>query len=170
MDWKEKGAETIFIGMLAFLGSFLVKKVKPVWKELKRMGGVTDKVDEQSLKIYILEKTLDKLMHTDPNPVFITNRDGELVYANPAWIRMTGFSDATLAYGKGYLRAIVKHDREEMEQMSERLTEHPSSFEGDVRFQHLVTKEIINTVCRSEPIFGVDGEVIKTIGRLYIYK
>jgi len=169
MDWKEKGLEAAYLGVIAFFGSLFVRKVKPVWRELKRMSRLTDTVDELNKKADIAEKRLRAVLYSSSDPIFINNTEGEVVFVNPAWLAMTGMRTEKDAYGYGYMAVIPEEDREEMEINNKRLLKHPSSFEGVVRFQHFVTKEIILTTCRSEPV-EYEGELVETIGRLTIIK
>lgn len=169
MDWKEKGTETIFVGVIAFFGSIFVKKIKPMWKELRRISKLTDGVDDLVKKSDIAEKRLRAVLYSSSDPIFINNNEGEVVFVNPAWLALTGMKTEKDAYGFGYMAVIPEDDRDDRERDNKRLVDHPSSFEGEIRFQHFITKEIIVTMCRSEPV-EYDGELVETIGRLTIIK
>lgn len=169
MDWREKGIEAIYLGVIAFLGSAFVKRFKPSLKGAKRMYGVIDEVDVLKKEVGVLKDLIQKILYTAPDPIFKVNNKGEVIFVNPAWLQMTGVRTEKDAFGFGFMKAIPEDDRDAMVDQSEMLTKHPSAFEGEIRFQHLVTDDIILTICRSEPVF-YNGEHIETIGRLTIIK
>ncbi len=169
MEWKEKGLETIFGGVVLFLGSFFVKKAKPVWKELRRMSLLTNKVDELNKKAEITEKRLRALLAASSEPSFICNNEGEIIFVNAAWLEMTGMRKESDALGFGFLAVIPDDDIDDTIRDTKFFIDHPSSSELNVRYQHFVTKEIINTIVRAEPL-KYDGELFETIGRVRIIK
>jgi len=165
MEWKEKGIETIFGGVILFLGSFFVKRARPFWKELKRMSLLTDKVDALAKQADIAEKRLRAVLYTSSEPSFICNEKGEIIFVNPAWLRMTGMRTEKDAFGFGYLAVIPDEDIEMMVRENERFLKHPFSFEDEVRYLHFVTKKIIITRVRSEPVM-YGGILFETIGTI----
>lgn len=163
------------IGAVGWIANYIRPKIVPwmkerlrTWKNTERIDALEAEIKVIRVRLHIAESKQMAALHTAPDPIFIMNPGGELVYANPAWGLMTGFTNIEDAYGKGYMQAIPPHDRDEIEKQNERLVEHPGSFEGEIRFRHLRTKDIINTICRSEPVHDDKEKVIETIGRLYI--
>ena len=167
MEWKEKGLEAIFAAAIAFVGAIFVKKAKPAWNELRRLTRLTDNVDELNRNVGINDALVRSILHTASDAIFISNTKGEVIFVNMAYLQLTGMRTQKDAYGFGFLQVIPEDDREDILEQGERLAKHPSSFEDIVRFEHFITKEIITTLCRSEPLF-YKGELVETLGRLTI--
>jgi len=167
MDWKEKGTETVFVGIIAFLGSIFVKKFRPAWKEIKRIAALADTVDELKKEAAISKAREIAIFDTETDPIFILNEKGEVKYVNTAWLQMTGMRTQTDAYGMGYMRVIPEKDRERISEQNEMLNKHPSSSEDSMVFEHFVTKEHILTIYRSQPVF-YNGTLVETVGRIKI--
>ena len=165
MEWKEKGIETIFGGVILFLGSFFVKRARPFWKELKRMSLLTDKVDALTKQAEIQDMRLRAVLYTRKEPVFICNDRGEVTFVNPPFLELTGLRTEKDAFGFGYLAVIPDEDIEMMVRENERFLKHPFSFEDEVRYLHFVTKKIIITRVRSEPVM-YGGILFETIGTI----
>ena len=145
------------------------------------------KVLEDNISIYILEigvlKVASKLhfkesfilrakqmalVYCAPDPIFISNSQGEVTFVNPAWLNMTGMPTASDAYGYGYIKVVHPINKKSIQDDGELLIKHPSSYENVVIFQHFKTKKAIHTICRSEPIRDEEGNLVETIGRLSI--
>lgn len=167
-EWAADTFKALIVIAATWLANYFRKKTIPFITAVGRIIKVSDRVDLLELELSIIGNRQMAVIHADPNPVFIVNEKTDLVYANPAWVAMTGFSDAKDAYGKGYLKAIPPEDREMVEKDGERFAEHPSSYEGEVTFRNIKTKLIIKTLCRSELVHDKDGKLVQTIGRLQI--
>ncbi len=168
MEWKEKGLEAIYLGAIAFVGSIFLKKSKPVWKELKRMSTITERMDLLTRKVAILESAKLAEYDTSPIPTFIVNTDGELTYANPALGDLLGFSTLDDVHSKGWMRAVPDDNIETVEKITKRLVEHPSSYECNLKLWHIKTKEFIYTKLRIELVTDDKNEIVETIGKLQI--
>jgi PAS domain S-box-containing protein len=167
-EWAADTFKALILVAATWAANYARKKFIPFLKAIKRIVKVSDRVDALEVEVSIIESRLRAALHTDPNPAFIVDAKTDLIYANPAWGEMTGFSNIQDAYGKGYLKAIPPEDRDSIERDGERFAEHPSSYEGDVRFRHIKTKQIISTIVRSELVYDKNGELIQTIGRIKI--
>lgn len=169
-DWAIDSFKAGILVLLTWGTNYLRKKALPFLKEFRRFLKLTEIVDRIDNEVGVLKSKQMASLHTDVHPIFIMNNEGEMIYANPAWCDMTGFTNVKDAYGKGYLKAIPPEDIEMIEKQNERLVEHPSSYEGEIRFRHIKTKEIINTICRSELVHGRNEVLVETVGRLFILK
>ncbi len=168
---SEIGQETfkaLLILAAGWIGRTIWKSIFPFIIIARKFIKIVDRVDVLEIKVSVIDARQFALIKSDPNPVFITDSKGALIYANMSWVSMTGFSDVEHALGKGWAQAIPEEDIEMLEKLSERYEGHPSSFEGVVRFKNLKTGDIIKTMCRSEPMKDNNGTPIGTIGRLLI--
>lgn len=168
-DWKAQVAEKTFIGALALFGAWLVKKSRPAWKWGVKMSSIDSRVDKIELELSIERSSRIAALKAATDPVYIMNAEGDMIFANPAFMDMIGYNNAEDIYGKGYLMAIPAEDLERVEAISERLIDHPSSFEGKVRFQHK-DGSIVNTIVRSELIKDKNGVLIERLGRIFILR
>lgn len=169
MEWKEKATDILFVGVSGLVGGWIVKKFWPSVKNAKRMYGLLTELDWLKKEVVVMKERQFKILYTAPDPIFICNPKGEVTFVNPAWLQMTGIRTEKDALGFGFMKAIPEEDRDNLLEESERLVEHPGSYEGIVRFQHIGTTDIVTTMCRSEPYY-YNGEHIETIGRLSILK
>lgn len=170
MDWTKIDiadiAKVAIIGVGGWAANIVRKKAWPFIKSLVKFGNVVERQDNLEKQFKIKQSRNRAILHIDKHPIFITDNKGEVTYVNPAWVEMTGMDERD-ALGKGYLQAIPDEDIDSMEAKSERMIKHPSSLYDEVVFIHVRTKQIIKTMCRSEPVYQ-DESHKETIGRLYI--
>lgn len=167
-DWAIDTFKGLIVAGVTWTVIYLKKQAKPLLKSLKKFSKLVDTTDEIKSKVAILESKQVAMWDVIKDPLYTVNDKGEVDYANNAWARMGGLSDPRDGFGFGYMQMIPDEDKDKIEKLSERITEHPSPFEGIVRFQNRQTGKIITTECRTALIYDIDKKVIATIGRLYI--
>ena len=170
MSWIQEGIKAGVIAGVTALVVLFWKNIRVLIKKAKKIIEAADKLEVLDTEVSILKSKQMADFHTGTNPVFIINTKGELIYANPSWADAFGWTNIKDAYGKGYLKCIPPEDVDDVEELSDRLQQHPSSYEGKVRFKHIRTDEIIYAICRTELIHDRKGNLIETIGRLSIIK
>ena len=170
MAWLQEGIKAGIISIVTAAVIYFWKNARQLYKKAQKIIDSADKLDLLEMEVGVLKSKQMADFHTDVTPVFINNTKGELIYANRAWADLLGWKSVKDAYGKGYLKAVPPQDIEEMERQSQRLVDHPSSFDGEVRLMHRITKEYIYAICRTELIHDNKGNLVETIGRLYVIK
>lgn len=177
MAWIQDGVKAGIISVITAFVIYLWKKAKPISREIIRIIKCPDLVEKLEKEVAVLKKEVSVLrskqmagFHTDPVPTFICNTKGELIYANPAWVKLTGYSNPENAYGFRFFDVIYHEDLLRIQKISEELIGHPAPYEGLVRLVNKITKEVIQTFCTSELIYSDEQhkELIETIGRLQI--
>lgn len=178
-------ATAVLVGAGGWIGNYYRKKLNPFIKAFKDiMNGaseimllkIKDAAHDADMvmlrtafedEIFVLRGTIDAILHTDPHPNCRLNTERDLVYCNPAYLLMVDADNERDLLGKGYMKLIPKEDKEEIRELSDTLRKTPSSDCRKIRF----IKEdgtIVITLCRSEPIFNKQGQVIKVIVRFKI--
>ena len=143
----------------------VAKKVSPLIKEIRKIAGVSDRMDAIEKKTDLIEKRQMALISVDNRPIFILNEKNELKSANEAWLEMTEMTNEKDALGFGYLQVIPEDDRDMIIKRSELFLKHHTSFAGNVRFIKLRSKKIFTAYCRTDII--KDNEIlVETIGIL----
>lgn len=177
MAWIQDGMKAGIISVITAFVIYLWNKAKPISREIIRIIRCPDLVEKLEKEVLVLRKEVSVLrskqmadFHTDPVPTFICNTKGELIYANPAWVKLTGYSNAGNAYKFRFFDVIHPDDLLRIHKVSEELIGHPAPYEGPVRFVNKITKEVTQTFCTSELIYADEQhkELIETIGRLEI--
>ena len=170
IDWAPYTFRLLIGAAALWLLKQMKNKATPIYKAIKKLSEVVNRVDALELKISIVDAKQLALIEMDPDPIFITDNESNVLYVNMSWLAMTGIRDVDHAKGKGYMQAIAIDYLPEFEKLVTRYLKHDSSFEGYIFFQHILTKEIIKTLCRSEPIYDVNKVLLGSIGRLLILK
>lgn len=169
-DWKAQVAEKTFIGALALAGAWLVKKSKPAWKWAVRQSSIGDRIEKLEIDLSIERSSRLAALKAATDPVYVIDPTGNMTFANPAFMAMTGFSSVEDAYGVGFLQAIHPDDIKQVKMIEEDLIKHPSSIEKNVRWVHRKTGEVTHTICRSELIKDKNGVLIERLGRIFILR
>ncbi len=160
MEWKWDWAIDSFKGGIGAVTIWAANRYrKPLYAWVKKQINLNKEVSEQKLRIEALEirdsisdSKFMAYVHTDPTAVFITNAKREVIYVNPAWVKLIGYRDPESSYGYRFFDAIHPDDVAHMREVQQELINHPSGFEGNIRFVHRETKETINTFCISDLI------------------
>ena len=178
MDWKEKGIEASYLGLLAILGTFLAKKFRPFTKWAAVMYNLSNRVNllEKELRenvekletrIAVDENMIRSLLDNSKTASFMLDKDFELNYVNSAWIERLGFTNDEEAFGVGFLKAIPETNMPKIERQMKNLREHPGRFSEPVHFRHVKTGVEFCMFCMSTPIYDYKGKVHGTLGFLY---
>lgn len=167
-DWVIDTAKGLIALIIAWAANYLRKQAKPIVLAVKKIGNIVKIVNTLESKQAILASEQLAFYHISKNPIYIIDNTGGVTYVNPAWVAMAGFRDDRDAHGYGYMRAVHPEDRDEIERQRALLEKKQSSFQGRVRFKNLQTTKTIIADCISELVYNDKGEVIKTIGTLYI--
>lgn len=165
-DWEDtgKGLASVFI---IWVVNYLRKRSKPLFEAAKRIANYGKITKQLELDLAVERSKLAALLDISPNPYYIINEEGEMTYANQAWVEKIGFKDDSEAYGLGYLRGVHPEDRADVSSQRKLLAKSPSSYNGIVRFRNLRTHEDIIMTCVSRVFKDNNGKVIGTIGTLY---
>lgn len=169
-DWK---ADLFKFLMGSVLGGGMLRiyvKSKPTIELWRRVIKSPDRLDKVENDVYVNMKRRIAYYDLDDRPIFILNQKREVIYVNYCWLTTFGFSDSKQSLGTGYLRAIPNSDHVNIRNKSKELVGNEGSFDEPITFQHIGTKELIYTNCRSEPIFDLHGILVETIGFLTIIK
>lgn len=167
-DWAIDTFKGLIVAAITWVVIHLRKQAKPLIKSLKKLSKIIETTEELRNRVAVLESEKQALYDIIKDPLFVLKPNGEVKYANNAYAKEFGFHDPRDAYGFGYMAIIPDEDREKIERQSEQSTEHPSPFEGQIRFKHRQTGAIIITECRTALFFDTDNKLIGTLGRLYI--
>ena len=178
MDWKEKGLEASYLGVLAIVGTFLAKKFKPFTKWASMMYNLSNRVDilEKELKVNVEkletriavdENMIKALLDNSKTAAFMLDKNFELNYVNSTWMGKFGFTNDEEAFGVGFLRAIPESYIVKMERQMKNSREHPGRFSEPVFFRHVKTGVEFWMLCMSTPIYDYKGKVHGTLGFLY---
>jgi len=184
MDWKNwetwqgwiiDGFKALIGIMLLWVGKWLKKNSSPYLKSVKSFFKMDVRLIELELKIKQIEET--KIINTNRSfaflrtlviPYFITDGEGNLTFANDAWLKMTGFNDLGDALGGGYLQAIPKENRKAMMEERDDFFKHPAPYQAIVYFENIQTQNLVKTSCRSDLVYDHAGKLAEVIGRLEI--
>ena len=176
MDWKEKGLEASYLGVLAVIGTWLVKKFKPFTKWASVMYKLSERTDilekkekKNEVRVDVLENFIKATLDLDSDATYLTDESGEVTYVNTEWLNITGLPNAESAYGFGYMSVIPEEDKQRIQHEHDLFQKHPNTrYNGTVRFQHYETKIITEYNCKSIPVFDYENNIKKTIGRIYV--
>jgi PAS domain S-box-containing protein len=160
-DWVIDTAKGLIAVGIAWLANYLRKQAHPMLQALKKLGNIVKIINTIEEKQSIISSEQLAFYHISKNPIFIIDNVGAITYVNPAWVEMAGFRDDRDAHGYRYLLAVHPEDRVEVERQK--------ILQGRVRFKNLQSGKIIITECMSELVYNNKGEVVKTIGILYVY-
>lgn len=98
-------------------------------------------------------------LYIDDSPIYKTDCFANVTFVNAAWLDMVGCTNANEMMGKGYYRAIPKNQLEDIIHEQENIKGGPLPYFGKFIFQHLVTKQLIETTVRSQVINDNVGPV-----------
>lgn len=164
-DWEDTG-KSLLLAFIIWASNQLRKKIIPVWGNVKRVWNLSKIVKDLEFTVYTEKNKLQALLQISPHPIYIINEEGEMIYANQAWIDLTGYKDEKEAYGLGYLRSVHPEDRSEVSNQRKLLANSDTAYNGQVRFRNLRTHEDITRTCVSQTFKDNIGKVIGTIGTL----
>ena len=167
-DWAIDTFKGLIVAGVTWTVIYLRKQAKPLIKSLRKFSKLVELTDELKSKIAVLESKQVAAWDILKDPLYTVNIKGEVDYANTSWAKMGGLSDPRDGFGFGYMQMIPDEDKDRVEKLAERITEHPSPFEGIIRFYNKQTGKIIITECRTALVYDLEKKVIGTIGRLYI--
>ena len=170
MDWKEEAAKTIIGGVIIFVGSYFFKLAKRSITPLRKIIKNAQEIERLIISLDRNDRMLDAIIEIHRSPIYFTDKDGGMIYANTAWVELTGFTNVEDAYGMGYMRAVSDEDEQEIMQINQTYYKHPSDLEGIVVFVNLRTKLRIPCKFRSKVVRTDAGEFIMGIGILEIIK
>lgn len=140
MDWKET-AEKSLIGLLTLIGAWGVKKSKPAWKGLIRLSKLSSDVDELKKNYSVLHHTLESVIETNSECIFLSKEDGSCVYANPSLCELFG-GDGDDLEGFGWISFIKENQRHRVR------NEYKYAIESDKHLDSYFT--IVNKVSDKE--------------------
>ncbi len=87
MDWKEKGIEAGYLGLLATIGAWLLKKFKPITKWFTGLYKLSERVDKIDIKLASLEtriavdeNMIRSMLDNSKVAAFMLDKDFELSY------------------------------------------------------------------------------------------
>lgn len=166
IDWAPDTFRLLIGAAALWLLKQIKNKATPIYKAIKKLSEVVNRVNDLEIKVSGIDARALILIETDPDPIFVTDVQGNLIKANMSWLVLTGFSDIEHAQGKNYLQAIPVDFLSELEKLSERLIKHQASFEGVIPFQNIKTGVVVKMICRSEPMYDLNKVLLGTLGRL----
>lgn len=168
MEWKDKGAEAVYVGLIAFLGSWLLKLAKkhfiPVKTNIKNLW----KVGEVEKDANYSKELILAVIHFSDYPMFLMDMKGDLKEVNSAWLDAMGFNDPQEAYDMGWLRAIPDIHIDLMLKRNKQFVEKASSFVGVIHFQNVETGVEFKANCRTVLLRDKSEKPIMSLGILKI--
>jgi len=170
MEWKEEAAKTIIGGVIIFVGSYFFKLAKRSILPLKKIIKNAQEIERLITSLDELSKVQDAIIEIHRSPIYFTDKDGGMIYANTSWVELTGFTNVEDAYGMGYMRAVSDEDEQEIMGINQSYYKHPTDIEGCVIFVNIRTKERIPCKYRSKVVRNDKGEFIMGIGIIEIIK
>lgn len=170
MDWKEEAAKTVIGGVIIFVGSYFFKLAKRSITPLRKIIKNAQEIERLIISLDKNDRMLDAIIEIHRSPIYFTDQDGGMIYANTAWVELTGFTNAEDAYGMGYMRAVSDEDEQEIMAINQTYFKHPSDLEGIVVFVNIRTKMKIPCKYRSKVVKDEQGKFIMGIGILEIIK
>lgn len=162
-DWKIDTFKIMIAGVIGWGGKELVKKFKPFIASVRKVMNI-DELDEE---VSIIKSKQMAGFHISPDPIFIVNPRGEIIYVNSAWSDVTGI-DSKDAHGLWFTVGMHPDNEIEMKNRGEMSITHSSPFFGIIYLLHEETRNKIKTYCRSEMVRDRNNNIIETIGRLSI--
>ena len=166
-DWADtfKGLIATAIGAVATLS---YKRLKPTYYLIRKYLSLVSRTEKLANDVSILQAQKVALFHTDRNPIVVKNSEGELIYCNPSFLDLTGLDNMEDALRFGFTQAIHPDDRERADRLREQQIHHPSQMYGTIKFKNIKSGSTVLTVYRTKLVHNYKGELIETIGRLYI--
>ena len=107
MDWKEEAAKTIIGGVIIFVGSYFFKLAKRSITPLRKIIKNAQEIERLIISLDRNDRMLDAIIEIHRSPIYFTDKDGGMIYANTAWVELTGFTNAEDAYGMGYMLSLI---------------------------------------------------------------
>jgi PAS domain S-box-containing protein len=135
--------------------------------EISQILGITHNITERKLsqeKIQAQHEFLQNVLDTNPNAIFVKDREGKFVLCNQTWFNIfgrnieniTGLTDAELHPNQEDAKRFIAQDQEVFTTLQEKLiAEEPYHTEsGEVQWFQTLKK----------PIFSSDGQVRQVLG------
>lgn len=170
MEWKDKGTEAIYVGLIAFIGSWLLKVFKRYFTPFKTNFNNISKIGEIGYDAHYSKELILGYIHFSEKPMFLMDMNGDLKNVNSAWLDATGFNDPQQAYDMGFLQAIPDRHVDMMIKKNEQFVKKPSNSEGIVVFKHIETGEEFKANVRTMLLRNKEGKPIMSLGILDIIK
>jgi PAS domain-containing protein len=164
-------------GILGAISIWVTKKVyafiKPRYKKFKEFSHSVDRILQLQLDVdlieeenFILRSTLVSVVKTAIYPMYMLDKNNDLILVNDAWLQVTGFNNPENAYATGYFKAIHPDDLKEMHEIADERKGASTPASGNVKFKNLITHNITQWEYRTEAIKNSKGEIINYIGSL----
>lgn len=145
-------------------------KLDSIIKQLYPNGGssVFDKVDQVLDNQEILKQTHNATLYLDSTPIFKTNMNGECIFVNVAWLKLSGYNDPKQAYGFGWLRSIHPDDRERLKEELMESVESETQLVTSYRKINVTTKDVFNMTAMTKIVRNSKRKAVEIIGVLQI--
>lgn len=174
MAWIKEALTGSIVSTVTASIIYLWNKRKTFLRHTNRFFKFSEEIDlliandkKHDIEISILKSKQMSGFYTIPDPIFITNTKGELIFANPAWLKIMQLQ-LDDAKGFGFLKVVHPENKIQVQEYSREQKDSPSSFEGVIVFRPYISKTKLTTICRSEPVHDCTGSVIETVGRLTV--
>ena len=158
----------LIVAFVLFTVKFFYKRVNPLFIKVKDLLNNSEEIRALQENLAILECRFEGLIYLLPSAIFITDLDGNMIFGNPAWLKMVGGENIEDFYGHQWMSVIEPASRDEVERQSERMRKHPGSFYDQVNFRKVNSGIIIKTMCRSVVIKNKKHTPVQMFGILYI--
>lgn len=153
-------------------------KLEAIENEVKFNGGKYKLVDAvkdlqystgqiiNTLAIQSSEREAD--MYVANIPMYKTEGASNVTFVNAAWCEMVGCTDYNRMLGHGWKQAVMPFELERYDDFEKLFTHDLVPFYGEYSFRHLVTKQEIKTMVRTQVIKDGNNKPIGTMGTITI--
>ena len=166
-------------GILGAIIIWVTKKVYqfivPKYKKFKEFFHSVDRILQLQLDVdlieeenFILRATLVSVVKTAIYPMYMMDKQNNLILVNDAWLQITGFNNPENAYSTGYFKAIHPDSLKEIHDIADERMGASTPISGEVKFRNLITHDVTQCEYRTEVIKNSKGEIINYIGSLKI--
>ena len=168
--WKDKVSETIVIGVITFIGSWLVKKAKKSITPINEWAKGIKTISKTKNDSHYTLELVKMLLYLSSDPMWVMTIKGEFESGNKAWCELVGFEDDRQALYMGFMRCIPDDHADIIRQRNKDFAEHPVEVEEIITLKHIVTGKEFEVNCITKLIYDENKKPIKLLGKLETIK
>lgn len=148
----------------------LNKKVNNINAQVNPNGGssMNDDVKKILDNQAVIKETQDAVIYLDSTPTFRCNIQGDCIFVNVAWLKLSGYNDPTQAYGVGWSRSIYRDDRERVLAEFKEAVRTETQLISTHRKINIITNQVIPVTVMTRYIRNSKKDAIEIMGVIQI--
>ena len=154
------GIDSIILKIAALIAAFtgIAVGVQRAWRLARSTWKTISAFARAGNQILLLQERLAVIVETLPEPILRLDKDGHLVFANSAFLRLVNMSDSEAA-STGWQAAIHPDDAERFQRVWLAAIKDKARFTIAIRLRNAT--ETISVSARLFPLLDQDGAVIE---------